>query len=178
MKVQKKHFYSLKRREIEEERDIDLLTGLYNRRGLDVRMLRLFLEPDKLGYYALVMIDVDGLKGINDTYGHEKGDIYLKKIGEIINNFGIQCSIASRQGGDEFVLFLYEYGSREELEKTIQELEDIQDHSMMCLDDNINIPIRFSLGYSIAKGNADWQEMLKEADEKMYSNKLERKKMR
>lgn len=167
----------LKRREIEEERDVDLLTGLYNRRGLDVRMSRLFLEPDKLKYYALVMIDADGLKGINDTYGHEKGDIYLKRIGGIINNFGVQSSIASRQGGDEFVLFLYEYGSRDELEKTIQTLEYIQNQSTVHLDDNINVPVRFSLGYSIAKGNADWQELLKEADEKMYSNKLERKKM-
>lgn len=168
----------LKRREIEEERDVDLLTGLYNRRGLDVRMSRLFLEPDRLEHYAIVMIDADGLKGINDTYGHEKGDVYLKKIGGIINNFGVQSSIASRQGGDEFVLFLYEYGSREELEKTIQTLEYIQDHNTVHLDDNINVPVRFSLGYSIAKGNADWQELLKEADEKMYSNKQKRKKMK
>ena len=140
-------------------------------------MSRLFLEPDKLEYYALVMIDADGLKGINDTYGHEKGDIYLKRIGGIISNFGVQSSIASRQGGDEFVLFLYEYGSKDELEKTIQTLEYIQNQSTVHLDDNINVPVRFSLGYSIAKGNADWQELLKEADEKMYSNKLERKKM-
>lgn len=76
------------------------------------------------------------------------------------------------------MLFLYEYGSRDELEKTIQTLEYIQNQSTVHLDDNINVPVRFSLGYSIAKGNADWQELLKEADEKMYSNKLERKKMR
>lgn len=168
----------LKRKEIEEERDLDLLTGLYNRRGLEVRMSRLFLEPDKLEYYALVMIDADGLKGINDTYGHEKGDIYLKKIGRIINNFGIHSSIASRQGGDEFVLFLYEYDSREELEKTIQTLEYIQNQSTVHLDDNIKVPVRFSFGYTIAKGNANWQELLKESDEKMYSDKQERKKRR
>ena len=166
----------LKRKEIEEERDEDMLTGLYNRRGLDIRLKRLFLEPEKLEHYAMIMIDADGLKGINDTYGHEKGDIYLKKIGRIINNFGIHNSIASRQGGDEFVLFLYEYDNREELEKTIQTLEYIQNNSTVHLDDNVSIPIRFSLGYCIGKGDADWQKLLKEADEKMYSNKLERRK--
>lgn len=165
----------LKRRQIEEERDVDLLTGLYNRRGLDVRLERLFLKPDKLGYYAIVMIDADGLKGINDTYGHEKGDIYLKRIGSIINNFGVRGSVSSRQGGDEFVLFLYEYDSREELEKTIQTLEYIQNNSTVHLDEDVSIPIRFSFGYNIAKGDENWQEMLKDADEKMYQNKLKRK---
>lgn len=62
------------------ERDIDSLTGLYNRRGLDIQLSKLFEEPEKLGYCAMVMVDADGLKIINDTYGHEKGDIYLKKL--------------------------------------------------------------------------------------------------
>ena len=166
----------LKRREIEEERDEDLLTGLYNRRGLEVRLTRLFLEPDKLGYYGIIMIDADGLKGINDTYGHEKGDIYLKRIGEIINNFGVRGSVASRQGGDEFVLFLYEYDGMEELENAIRTLEYVQNDDTVQLDENVTIPVRFSIGYCIAKGSGDWQEMLKEADEKMYLNKIKRKK--
>ena len=82
-------------------------------------MDKLFAEHDKLGYSAIVMIDADGLKGINDNYGHEKGDIYLKKIANIINNYGIAGSVASRQGGDEYVLFLYGYDSEEELLRAI-----------------------------------------------------------
>ena len=63
-----------------QESYYDALTGLYNRRGLDKQLDELFAEPEKLGYSALIMIDADGLKGINDTYGHDKGDIYLKKM--------------------------------------------------------------------------------------------------
>ena len=127
---------------------------------------------------CFISLDLDNLKPINDTYGHEKGDIYLKKIGGIINNFGIQSSVASRQGGDEFVLFLYEYNSKEELDRTVQTLEYIQNNSTVHLAEGVSIPIRFSLGYHIGKSENNWQEMLKEADEKMYSNKLERRKMR
>lgn len=158
------------------EASYDTLTGLYNRRGLEKQLKRLFSEPEKLGYSALIMIDADGLKGINDTYGHEKGDVYLKKIASVINNFGIKSSVASRQGGDEYILFLYDYESEEELAKTIETLEYIQNHSTAHLDDKVNVPLRFSMGYCITGNTVDYETLLKEADERMYKNKLERKK--
>ncbi len=165
----------IKRKELETERDIDLLTGLFNRRGFDTRLDQLFANPDLLGYYALIMIDADGLKMINDTYGHESGDIYIKKIAAIINNFGMKSSIASRQGGDEFVLFLYNYEDEEELLKSIETLEHLQNKSSAYIKENVRVPLRFSLGYSLATGKGNYQEMLKEADKRMYKNKTERK---
>lgn len=166
----------LKRREIEKERDIDNLTGLYNRRGLESRLAQLFSETEKLGYSAVFMIDADGLKAINDTYGHEKGDIYLKKIGQTIVEVGTKGSVAARQGGDEFVLFLYDYDSKEELIAAIKSLEYIQSNNFVTLDKDIKVPLRFSLGYCLVNEGADYQELLKDADEKMYQNKKERKK--
>lgn len=157
------------------ESSYDALTGLYNRRGLDKQMEQLFEKPQKLGYSAIIMIDADGLKEINDTYGHEKGDIYLGKIASVINNFGIRSSVASRQGGDEFVLFLYDYESEEELIKTIEILKYIQNNSTAHLDDNVNVPLRFSMGYCMTKDVTDYHKLLKVADEKMYQNKTERK---
>lgn len=165
-----------KRREIEKERDVDMLTGLYNRRGLDMKLAELFSEPESLGQSAIFMIDADGLKGINDTYGHEKGDIYLKKIGQVIADVGTKSSIASRQGGDEFVLFLYGYDSEEELANVIGDLEYMQSNSFAALDKEINVPLRFSLGYCLVKEETDYQALLKEADRRMYQNKMERKK--
>ncbi len=167
---------TLKRMKIEQERDIDTLTGLYNRRGLDNRLAQLFSKPEKLGYSALFMIDADGLKGINDTYGHEKGDLYLKKIGEAIATVDAKYSIASRQGGDEFVLFLYGYESEEKLAIAIETVETIRDNRLVELDKDIIIPIRFSLGYCLIKDDTDYIALLKIADEKMYQNKLERRK--
>ncbi len=164
-----------RRKKIEVERDIDSLTGLYNRRGLDVQLSRLFGEPEKLGYCAMVMVDADGLKIINDTYGHEKGDVYLKKIGEMINTFETGKSVAARQGGDEFVLFLYQYEREEDLFEAFKVLDFIRQHCLAYLGEQLRVPLSFSFGYSLAKGELGYQEMLKEADERMYENKRERK---
>lgn len=167
-----------RRRKIEGERDMDALTGLYNRRGLDTRLERLFAEPEKLGHYAMVMIDADGLKGINDTYGHDKGDEYLRKIADTINAFDSGNSLAARQGGDEFVLFLYRYEQEEELVEALRLLEFIQRHCMACLEPELRVRLEFSLGYVMTRGQADYRELLRQADERMYENKRERKKSR
>lgn len=164
-----------KLKKAEVERDVDLLTGLYNRRGLEYHLEKLHECPDELGWNALVMLDADGLKGINDTYGHDKGDIYLKKIAGVIHNFGIKSSLASRLGGDEFVLFLYEYDDETELLNTIRTLEYVQNNSSAKLGDNISVPLSFSIGYCLGEGRQDYQKQLKIADERMYENKRQRK---
>lgn len=163
------------KRKLEFERDVDLLTGLYNRRGLDIRLTELFREPEKLGYSAVVMMDADGLKEINDTYGHDKGDIYLQSIAGIIQQFGTAGSLAARQSGDEFILFLYQYKSEQELLKAICMLECAQNQSTAALDDQVSVPLRFSLGYSLNRADATYQDLIREADQKMYENKRERK---
>ncbi len=165
----------VKRRQIETERDVDMLTGLYNRRGLEMQMTLLFRKPEIMRYAALVMIDADGLKGINDTYGHEMGDAYLKKVGNVINNFGIQSSLSARIGGDEFVLFLYDYDDEDELINTIRTIEYIQGHSTARLNDNLTVPLRFSFGYCMLKEGMSYEEMFKTADALMYENKRKRK---
>lgn len=165
----------LKRKQIEEERDIDTLTGLYNRRGLESQLERLFMCPEKLGYGAVIMIDADGLKGINDKYGHDEGDVYIRKIADIIRGFGIQKSLASRQGGDEFVLVLYDYTSEEELRNTIESLKYIRDNSKAHLSNGRDVTLQFSFGYTIFQNRSDYLEMMKEADEKMYAEKRNRK---
>lgn len=163
------------RRKIEDERDRDLLTGLYNRRGLENKLKELFADSEKLGYGALIMIDADGLKGINDRYGHETGDFYLKKISEVISSFGKYGCISSRQGGDEFVVFLFGYPTEKELLEDINTLEYIQNNSSAHLRQDLCVPLRFSFGYSLTEGKTDYDGMLKAADEKMYASKRERK---
>lgn len=166
----------MKRKQIEVERDIDLLTGLYNRRGLEMKLNGLFAEPERLGHSAVVMIDADNLKVINDTYGHEMGDVYLQKVSELISSRKAHGSIAARLGGDEFVLFLYQYEDEKELTDAIHNLETLQESSQTSLGDNVSVPLRFSMGYSLTREHMDYQSLLKEADAKMYENKRERKK--
>ena len=115
------------------------------------------------------------MKKINDTYGHEKGDIYLKKIAQTIAGVGTKRSVVSRQGGDEFVLFLYDYDSENELMAAIASLEYAQSHNIVELDEETKVPLKFSFGYCVVNAGDDYQELLKLADEKMYQNKLQRR---
>lgn len=163
------------RKEIEAERDIDLLTGLYNRRGLETRLTSLFNSPTELGHSTLIMIDADNLKVINDTYGHEAGDVYLKKISKLLTSLPISHSIAARLGGDEFVLFWYQYNTEQELINAVHTLETIQNDSLTALNDKVSVPLRFSFGYCLARGDMDYHDMMKEADKRMYQQKRRRK---
>ncbi len=164
-----------RRRKIEAERDYDLLTGLFNRRGLEIRLSALFGEPETLGCSAVVMIDADNLKTINDTYGHDAGDVYLKEIASLLRDFGPKSCVSARLGGDEFLLFLYRYGSEQELTDTIALLTGLQSNSFADLNDQVRVPLQFSFGFSLSDQPADYEKLMKEADEKMYENKRKRK---
>lgn len=165
-----------KRRKIEGERDVDLLTQLYNRRGLEMKLSAISRDAEKSSDSMLVMIDADDLKFINDTYGHEAGDIYLQEIATRLQKFAADRGVAARLGGDEFVLYLYRFAGKTEMAEVIRALESMQEGSPVALAGNISVSVRFSFGYSLAEGNKDYQAMLKEADEKMYENKRERKR--
>ncbi len=79
----------------------DQLTGLYNRNGFYKKIVSFFEKNDK--NLSLIFIDMDGLKKINDTYGHSEGDDALQNIGRIID-IGAKDEIIARIGGDEFVI--------------------------------------------------------------------------
>lgn len=164
-----------RRRQIEAERDYDPLTGLFNRRGLEIRLSALLGEPETLGCYAVIMIDADNLKTINDTYGHDAGDVYLKEIAALFKDFGPKSCVSARLGGDEFLLFLYRYGSEQELTDTVALLSDLQNNSFADLNGQVRVPLQFSYGASLTDQPADYETLTKEADEKMYENKRERK---
>lgn len=166
----------VRRKQIENERDIDLLTGLYNRRGMDVRIPEIMQAQKEGEHSALVMVDADNLKIINDTYGHEMGDVYLKEIARLISGLDARHCVAARLGGDEFVLFLYQYRDKKNLIDTIGRLNGIQESNRVNLADGCSVPVRFSFGYSLVEKGMDYQTILKEADERMYENKRERKR--
>ena len=152
-----------KQKKLELEVHIDSLTGLYNRKGLENKLAELFTAPESLGHYAILLIMADGLININTTYGSDRGDIYLKKISNIITDFGIRSSIAARQWGGEFILFLYGYNNENEISKAINLLSYIQEHSLVHLDDNLDIPLEFSFIYYSSNGSEcdDYQTVLK-----------------
>jgi len=82
----------------------DSLTGLYNRRYLEEQMI-LLNKPEKHPI-SIIVADVNGLKKINDSFGHSKGDLLLKKTSELIKTYSKDQDVIARWGGDEYVVLL------------------------------------------------------------------------
>lgn len=112
-----------KRRRIEHDRDFDLLTNIYNRRAFEEKAGAMFAkERESLApVSALVMMDLDNLKAVNDSYGHDYGDLYIRTFAEGLELLrGRRCMMA-RRSGDEFYLLYYGYQSKEEIRKVVRE---------------------------------------------------------
>jgi diguanylate cyclase (GGDEF)-like protein len=149
----------------------DELTGLYNRRGfltLGEQHLKLARRMNK--EFIVFFIDLDGLKIINDTYGHKEGDYVLFKAGEIIKKTFRQADIIARIGGDEFTVLSVDTAKNDEDEIKKRLFENIKDYN-----DSSKKPynISMSLGYShyhIDKTKV-FESLISEADEMLYKEK-------
>lgn len=165
----------LEKRKIKQERDVDLLTGLYSRRAFYRELERLFDKPQTLGHAMMLMADADKLKQVNDRYGHENGDRYLASIADILKSCSWDKVIAARLSGDEFALFLYGATSREGLAECVDRMLGAMRESQMELDGHIFIPVRFSAGYTFyPEEGTDTAVLLRKADEAMYEAKKRR----
>lgn len=154
---------------------IDELTGLYNRRGFYEQMSSLFEQPDCLGFAAMLMIDADGLKVINDTYGHFMGDRYLKAIAEAFHIAIEEKVISARLGGDEFAVFLYGFSSMEDLGSMILQIEK-ERGSVFMQEKNHRHELQFSMGIAYyPEEDMDFHELMRIADGRMYQDKKSRK---
>lgn len=159
----------VERKRIEHERDYDLLTGLYNRRAFYRDGERLLKGSEKLGILAAVMIDLDNLKKMNDTYGHEWGDRYISSGAQCIREHVPAQSLISRVSGDEFNLLLYGFQTQEEARAAIDRLRQGFHKSVFVLPSGEVQSINASGGVCYAQGeNLDLKELIKQADFAMY----------
>ncbi|MDO4328374.1 MAG: GGDEF domain-containing protein [Lachnospiraceae bacterium] len=161
---------------LREQSSQDSLTKLYNRRGFTSKLDALFLHPERVGCGAMVMLDADGLKKINDIHGHHIGDEYLKRIGSMMAETAAGHSVCARLGGDEFVMFLYGYDSKAKLEETIAALESRRGETFISDNPDLAVSVEFSVGYACyPMDEQDYHVLMHLADENMYREKRMRK---
>lgn len=143
----------------------DYLTGLYNRRYFETALRELDI-PDNLPI-CVVMADVNGLKTINDIYGHKVGDKLLIKASQLFKDFCIDECVAARIGGDEFALIIPKCGK----EKASEILERLQKN---CRENyQQDTPLTMAMGFKIkSHPEEDVQEALKDAEAFMYRRKM------
>lgn len=154
---------------------IDDLTGLYNRRGfltLGEKQLKLSRRT-KRGFF-LVFIDLDGLKHINDSFGHLEGDKALIKTAEILKKTFRETDIIARIGGDEFtILAIDASGDNDEIIN--KRLGDNINH--LNLQDQSLYKLSLSAGiiYHDAKSPSKLEDLMEKADEELYKQKRYKK---
>jgi diguanylate cyclase len=96
-------------RAVREEAMSDALSGLFNRRGFDLELERLAFKAGEDGRLALILIDIDHFKNVNDTYGHPFGDAVIAGVGRFIQETVAAAGVAARYGGEEFAVLLPEH---------------------------------------------------------------------
>jgi diguanylate cyclase (GGDEF)-like protein len=143
----------------------DYLTGLYNRRFFEEELKR--HDVSRNFPISIVMGDVNGLKLVNDSFGHPTGDEILKKAAELIAKACRAGDIVARLGGDEFVVLLPKAGE-EDAARLIKRVQDELNEELV-----VGIPLSVSFGQAtkIQEGDS-LSEILKDAEDHMYRHKL------
>lgn len=162
----------LEKRRIEFERDYDITTGLLNRRAYLTRLDALFSNPDKLKTAAIIMNDLDNLKYVNDTYGHDFGDDYIRSAANVLKEFSNYGGIVSRLSGDEFNVFLYGFDSKDEIREIINKVRNKLAESYCLLADGSKYRLKASGGISwYPDDSRSYDTLMKYADFAMYTIK-------
>ena len=163
---------TLERMRIEHERDYDILTGLYNRQAFHRVSEELFRDPHQLGVAALLMMDLDNLKHINDTYGHDWGDQYIRRTGQCLRDNTPAGTVCARLSGDEFLVLFHGYRSRDAVREKIDCLTNAMRQSVALLPSGNALHISLSGGIAwYPDDGQDWETLKKYADFAMYQVK-------
>ncbi|WP_050635270.1 sensor domain-containing diguanylate cyclase [Candidatus Stoquefichus sp. SB1] len=150
---------------------IDSLTGTATRTVFANSIAGKISAIDSNKYSILCFIDLDNLKYLNDTFGHEYGDTALSNIGFCLRKFEkIYDGIATRYGGDEFLLFIPNLKTREEIEKILQAL--ISQLNTELTIDNQPYQVHCSIGASLCVKEVDTvKDLIAKADKALYKAK-------
>jgi diguanylate cyclase (GGDEF)-like protein len=168
-----------KLRELAEERSVtDALTGLGNRRALDIRLAEEVVRAERIGYPLTVLLaDVDNFKTYNDTYGHRFGDEILRVIGRVLQTQGLRqgSDHAYRYGGEEFLVLLPGTGGKDALEVAERLREAIRTETSTIRLPQGPVPVTVSVGLAVYPTDAATaDEVVQRADSALYRAKEKR----
>lgn len=160
----------LKNEELKQIIDFDSLTGLLNRKAFINHLEDLIKNKNSYeNEFALLYLDLDGFKFINDTYGHNIGDEVLKIIGQRLKNSTKKKDLTARIGGDEFIIIIMS-GNRNYIEDVAQRMTKTVAKTISIGSNNYNITA--SIGISLFPiDGLTVEELMKKSDKAMYKIK-------
>lgn len=160
-----------------QQSERDPLTNLYNARVITEKIEEGFeqLNSGQLEKLALLMVDIDHFKSVNDTYGHESGNIVLQQVSELLKKMVGDKGILGRYGGEEFTILLPDYDKDLALDFAELIRQTIEDHVFVLYDDlaevrrKINVRLTVSIGVAIAPDDTDEvTSFIRVADRALY----------
>jgi len=146
----------------------DSLSGLYNRRFMNKK-----IEEEIIKYkryqtpFSILLIDIDYFKQINDNFGHDKGDIVIKTIANIMKNHTRDTDICARWGGEEFLILV----QNTDLNGAFKLAENLRQKIEKCQFTNIKKQITISTGVSTFTPEQSLESIIKITDDKLYKAK-------
>lgn len=156
----------------------DELTGLLNRRGF-MSHFRRELSANRRGTRSggvLLMIDLDGFKGVNDTHGHPAGDAYLRQIARLLQGAVRRQDVVGRLAGDEFAILLTDVDPDIGVARAEMLAERL---NRLSVDwQGTEIPVRFSVGVAAYDPDSEEDCIMAIADRQLYGQKQERSRRR
>lgn len=154
--------------ELKVKAEIDEMTKLLNKATAE-KMAKQILEEYPDENHAILMIDIDNFKNVNDSLGHDVGDHVISVVAGIISmQFG-GSDIVGRIGGDEFMVFMKDVKDREDARRKAQNIVDA-----LCKKENLSIPdcVSVSIGMAFSdESGIEYEPLFKKADEALYVSK-------
>lgn len=155
---------------MEKHANYDMLTGLPNRRFFFERLEHIVEHTQDMQKFAVLYIDLDGFKTINDTHGHQLGDKVLVEVGNRLSRCIRETDFVARLGGDEFAVITSNFESHTKVEQFAKRVHSV-------LQENIDIgtlpcSVNASIGVAIYPDDGlDSETLLRSADAAMYEVK-------
>lgn len=161
---------------LKNEASHDALTGLPNRRNLLAHLPQAMARCDRQNHpLALLFLDLNGFKGVNDTYGHEAGDELLKQSAVRMQNALRKSDSVFRLAGDEFVILLETLSDEGDIAAVIRKIDQAIEHPFELSGTSVRISVSTGVSIYQPRSGVDAAALLATADSAMYQTKKARK---
>jgi diguanylate cyclase (GGDEF)-like protein/putative nucleotidyltransferase with HDIG domain len=160
----------------QHESHTDPLTGLPNRRSLDRQFAAGLARAKRSGsIISVIVLDLDRLKEINDTYGHDAGDRAIRTVGNALRATVRQSDLCARFAGDEFIVVLWDCSPEHEMRR-VKEVQNAVAAAPFEPRPGVRVPLSISAGPARFPNDGDsFEELLAAGDVRMYEDKADRR---
>ncbi len=166
----------MEKKRILYENTHDTLTGLYKYKHFKYLAKELLQNMPAGKLCAIVMLDLDCFKSINDNFGHDTGDKYLQVFSSVMHAMPVEHFLTARRSGDEFCMMIFDCEEKSEIEKFLNDFYEALKSTHIALTDTESKTISASSGFVwTADSGANLSDLLKYADEALYQIKKKTK---